>query len=308
MTGKKRVSSIVIGAALPVLVLLIWHIFGVKGRLNEALLPSLTTTVKKAVELIADGSLLENIFVSLGRVMKGFAIGASLGIVIGVLMGLFRPIYKFLNPTVAFLRSIPMMALIPLFILWLGIGESCKVALIALGSFWSVLLNTIHGVQSVDPKLVEVTTVLEKKPLTVLTRVYLPSALPAIITGLRLGMGTAWACVVAAEMMAASKGVGYMIMFARELSQPDKLMVGIFSVGVIGLLIDQIMLFIQRRVLWWNSDKQTAAKKKSRFLHTRPVKQETAREGRSTVHILSETRENGETIENRKRRMETAKP
>lgn len=255
MTGKKRVSSIVIGAALPVLVLLVWYIFGVQGRLNEALLPSLITTLKKAAELIRDGSLFEDIFVSLGRVMKGFAIGGSLGIVIGVLMGLFKPIYKFLNPTVAFLRSIPMMALIPLFILWLGIGESCKVALIALGSFWSVLLNTIHGVQSVDPKLIEVTTVLEKNPATVMFRVYLPSALPAIITGLRLGMGTAWACVVAAEMMAASKGVGYMIMFARELSQPDKLMVGIFSVGVIGLLIDQIMLFIQRRVLWWNSEK-----------------------------------------------------
>lgn len=256
MKKNKLLSSFLVGLIFPVLILLIWYVLGVQDKINQALLPTLPQTLSTAWELLADGSLFGDIAVSIGRVLKGFAIGAILGIVIGTLMGLHRPIYNLLNSLVAILRPIPMMALIPLFILWLGIGESCKVALIALGSFWSVLLNTIHGIQSVDPKLLEVTTVLEKKRFVVLTQVYLPAALPAIITGLRLGMGTAWACVVAAEMMAASKGVGYMLMFARELSQPDKLMVGVFSIGLVGLLIDKVILFIQKKVLWWNTEQR----------------------------------------------------
>lgn len=242
------------GLIIPVLVLIIWYTAGVLDKLNQALIPTLQTTLSTAGVLISNGSLFTDISVSFGRVLKGFAIGASLGVVIGTLMGLHKPIYNLLSSTVAVLRPIPMMALIPLFILWLGIGEGCKMALIALGSFWSVLLNTIHGIQSVDPKLLEVTTVLEKKRWVVLTQVYLPAALPAIITGLRLGMGTAWACVVAAEMMAASKGVGYMLMFARELSQPDKLMVGVFSIGLVGLLIDKVILFAQKKILWWSAE------------------------------------------------------
>lgn len=252
MKKRSLAAQFFTGLIIPVLVLIIWYTAGVQNKLNQALLPALPTTVSTAWQLIINGSLFTDIGVSFGRVLRGFAIGAVSGIVIGTLMGLHKSIYNLLNSVVAILRPIPMMALIPLFILWLGIGESCKVALIALGSFWSVLLNTIHGIQSVDPKLLEVTTVLEKKRWVVLLKVYFPAALPAIITGLRLGMGTAWACVVAAEMMAASKGVGYMLMFARELSQPDKLMVGVFSIGLVGLLIDKVILYIQKKILWWS--------------------------------------------------------
>lgn len=253
MKKRKLLAKIVTSLLIPVLILVVWHVAGVQNKINQALLPSLNQTLETAWNLISDGSLFTNIGVSLGRVLRGFAVGAVAGIAIGTLMGLHQPVYNLLNSVVAILRPIPMMALIPLFILWLGIGESCKIALIALGSFWSVLLNTIYGIQSVDPKLLEVTTVLEKKRWVVLAKVYLPAALPAIITGLRLGMGTAWACVVAAEMMAASKGVGYMLMFARELSQPDKLMVGVFSIGLVGLLIDKVLLLIQKKVLWWST-------------------------------------------------------
>jgi len=254
---KKKINlviQIITGAIIPILILVIWYIAGARHKLNEALIPSLITTFSTGWKLLVNGSLFSNITVSFSRVLKGFAVGASAGIILGTLMGLHKPIYNLFNSVVAILRPIPMMALIPLFILWLGIGESCKIALIALGTFWSVLLNTIHGIQSVDSKLLEVTTVLEKSRFIVLTRVFLPSALPAIITGLRLGMGIAWACVVAAEMMAASKGIGYMLMFARELSQPDKLMVGVFAIGIVGLLIDKILLFVQKKILWWNAE------------------------------------------------------
>jgi sulfonate transport system permease protein len=211
--------------------------------------------LKTAWKLISSGSLWADIQVSLIRVARGYLVGAALGIVLGTLMGLYKPIYNILNSVVSLLRPIPMMALIPLFILWLGIGETCKTALIALGTFWSVLLNTIHGIQSVDPKLLEVATVLEKNKSVIFRQVYLPAALPAIITGLRLGMGVAWSCVVAAEMMAASKGLGYMLMFSREMSRPDKLMVGVFTIGLIGLLIDKGLLYVQNKILWWDSKK-----------------------------------------------------
>jgi sulfonate transport system permease protein len=249
---KENTASALLNIAIPLLIIVLWLWAGYLGKINEALLPSLPKTLQTAVELIVSGKLWGDIVVSLGRVLKGFAIGAGLGIVIGTLMGLNKTIYRLLNSVVSILRPIPMMALIPLFILWLGIGETCKVSLIALGSFWSVLLNTIHGIHSVDPKLLEVAKVLEKDRKTVLLQIYLPSALPAIITGLRLGMGVAWSCVVAAEMLAASSGVGYMLMFARTMSQPDRLMVGVFAIGLIGLVIDKLMLYVQKKVSWWN--------------------------------------------------------
>jgi sulfonate transport system permease protein len=144
-----------------------------------------------------------------------------------------------------------MIAWIPLFILWIGIGDGFKITLIALGTFWSVLLNTIHGIQSVDPKLLEVASALEKNRFIMIRKIILPAALPAILTGLRLGMGVAWSSVVASEMIAASKGIGYMIMFAREMAQPAKLMVGVFTIGLVGLLIDTIILKLQKWLIKW---------------------------------------------------------
>lgn len=249
---REKVIAVLEALIIPSIVILYWLYMGSAGMINKALLPTLPKMLSTAWKLISSGALWSDISVSILRVLRGYFVGASLGIVIGTLMGLFRPVRNILNSVVAVLRPIPMMALIPLFILWLGIGETCKTALIALGTFWSVLLNTIHGIQSVDPKLLEVSKVLEKNKMTVFRQVYLPSALPAIITGLRLGMGIAWSCVVAAEMLAASQGLGYMLMFSREMSRPDKLMVGVFTIGLIGLAIDKGLLFIQNKILWWD--------------------------------------------------------
>ena len=167
-------------------------------------------------------------------------------------MGLSKYINSFLGSIVGILRPIPMIAWMPLLILWFGIAEKSKYVVIAIGTFWSVLLNTIHGIHSVDPKLKEVATVLEKKPITVLFKVVYPAALPGIFTGIRLGMGAAWSCVVAAEMIAATKGIGYMIMYARELSKPDVLLVGMLSIGLVGLIIDSGIMYLEKLILRWN--------------------------------------------------------
>ena len=242
---------VILGIAAPVLIIIIWLIAGANGLINQAILPTLDRIVNVAISLIKSGDLWEDIAVSIGRVLQGFLIGAVLGVIIGVLMGLSKVFYSILQTLVGIFRPIPMIAWIPLFILWIGIGEEFKVSLIALGSFWSVLINTIHGIQTVDPKLLEVAQALEKDRKTVVLKIVLPAALPSILTGIRLGMGAAWSCVVAAEMIAASSGVGYMIMFAREMAQPAKLMVGVLVIGIIGLLIDTIILNIQKLLVKW---------------------------------------------------------
>jgi sulfonate transport system permease protein len=242
---------ILLSISAPVAILLVWQIAGLKGCINQAILPTLEKVITVAKDLILNGTLWENIAVSLGRVMKGFVIGSVLGIVVGIIMGLSQVVYTILQTLVGIFRPIPMIAWIPLFILWIGIGDGFKITLIALGTFWSVLLNTIHGIQSVDPKLLEVASALEKNRFIMIRKIILPAALPAILTGLRLGMGVAWSSVVASEMIAASKGIGYMIMFAREMAQPAKLMVGVFTIGLVGLLIDTIILKLQKWLIKW---------------------------------------------------------
>jgi sulfonate transport system permease protein len=142
--------------------------------------------------------------------------------------------------------------MIPLFIMWLGIGEESKIALVTVGAFWPVLLNTIAGVQSTDLKLVEVAEMFGKKRFVVLKDIIVPSAMPLLFTGLRLSISTAWSCVVAAEMIAADKGVGYLIMYARQMSKPAELFVGIISIGVIGLGIDILFRTLQNKVVYWS--------------------------------------------------------
>lgn len=246
------IKKILISIAAPILLLLLWQYATASGAASQAVLPSIRKVVETALKLIENGKLVGHLSISFQRVIKGFLLGSSVGIVIGVVMGYSKFFNRFLGSLVGILRPIPMIAWIPLLILWLGIGEETKVTLIALGTFWSVLLNTIHGIQSVDSKLLEVAKVLNKPTASIIFQVVLPSAIPSIITGLRLGFGIAWSCVVAAEMIAASQGMGYMITYARETSKPAEVMVGVLVIGLIGLLIDKVLLTIQKKIVRWN--------------------------------------------------------
>lgn len=249
---KKRIDNIFLKVVAPIVLLLVWYIGSVTGILNKHILPSPVKVGETLIKLIGNGELAENLLVSGGRVIKGFALGSAIGILSGVLMGLSKKLNKILSSLVSIFRPIPMIAWIPLLILWLGIGEGSKVAVIIIGTLWPVLLNTISGILSADKKLLEVARVLEKNKKEVLFNVILPSAWPSIFTGIRLGVSTAWTCVVAAEMVAASSGIGYMITYARELSQPDVVLAGVFTIGIVGLLIDFMIVKLQKRLLRWN--------------------------------------------------------
>lgn len=256
MTAEKtnaayRLQTIAIALIIPVFVIVYWFVSAKTGTLNTHLIAGPSQVWSRACKMAADGSLQRNILASTGRVLKGFAIGSVLGLVIGALDGLIPIIHKLLAALIALLRPIPPISLIPFFILWMGIGEASKLTIIAIGAFWSVLLNTIQGFQDTDPKLLEVAEVFGKNKFVTFFSIILPSAVPSIFTGLRLGISHAWTAVVTAEMIAASAGVGYMIQYARELSQPDLLLLGIICIGIIGLIIDLIMTLIQKKIVYW---------------------------------------------------------
>jgi sulfonate transport system permease protein len=222
------------------------------GFLKPSILPSPWIIAQTLTVLLKSGELFDNLKISLFRVLEGFGVGAGLGLILGFSMGLSRRMERALVLFTGLLRPIPTIAWVPALILWMGIGESSKVTVIAVGSFWPVLLSAIQGVRSADPKYIEVARVLEKSTYTLITNVIIPSALPSVFTGLRVGMGIAWASVVGAELIAASSGIGYMIMYAREVSQPDVMLVGVAAIGLTGLLIDFLLLKLQRRLLKWN--------------------------------------------------------
>jgi sulfonate transport system permease protein len=251
--GKNnKKSSPVLDAFLtigvPILVLIIWEYVCDKGIVPKAALTSPSGIVKKAVNLLQKGSLQKDILISLQRIVKGFVIGTLAGIILGVAIGLFDKFEKATSVILAALRPIPMLALLPLFILWFGIGEKSKVAVIILCTFFSVLLNTISGMKSADKKLIEMASVLGASKLTIIFKIILPASFPYIYTGIRLGVGNAIMGVVTSEMICASEGVGYMILYARVMAQTDTILVGVCLLGLFGLVIDYTMVKLQPHI------------------------------------------------------------
>jgi sulfonate transport system permease protein len=240
------------GSLLPLIILVSWEYLGRRGIVSQAILPRPSLIWNCLVEMLLNGRLKKHLLVSAFRVVKGFLLGSGAGLILGGLCGLSGLWNALLSALIGVLRPIPMIAWIPMLILLLGIDEGSKIALIAIGSFWPVLLNTSRGIRSIDKKLLEVGVMLEKSHFQMLTKVILPASFPFIFTGIRLGVGNAWSCVVTAEAIAAASGIGYVIMYARELLQPDVLLVGVLTIGVVGLLLDGLLLKIETYTLRWN--------------------------------------------------------
>lgn len=240
--------DIILLVGVPVLIIIIWEVLSREGILPTAVMPAPSRIISRFREVWEDGSLQKDILVSATRIFKGFLAGTLAGIVLGIIISLSRRIDMATTVLVNVLRPIPIIALFPLFILWFGIDEKSKVVVIGLGTFWSVLLNTIQGIKRADQKLIEVAKVLKLPHWKIVWKIILPSAFPYIYTGVRLGVGNALACVVTAEMVAASEGLGYMIMYARMMAQPDVLLVGVITLGLFGILIEVGMVQLQKHL------------------------------------------------------------
>lgn len=248
--GRSKIDYVIIVIA-PVLLIILWQEACKNSWVNGSIVPSPERVIEAYVSLWNNHMLQEHLWASTYRVIIGFLSGAGAGIVLGIITGIFIKADDVLSVVFSVLRSIPTIGLVPLLILWYGIGEESKVIVIAIGTFWSVLLNTQHGISGTDKKLLEVAQLLEKNKITVLTKIIFPAALPSIFTGIRLGISSAWKSVVAAEMIASVRGIGYMISYAREMIQPDVMFVGLITLGVIGLFLDVVVLKIQKLLIRW---------------------------------------------------------
>lgn len=250
-SARDKKIDLFIYIGTPILFLLIWQLLGSAGQLNTSILPTPETILLAFKTQIRTGKWQTNLKISVIRVLAGFVIGSAAGIVVGILTGIFHRFERAVAVIFGLVRSIPMMGLVPLFILWCGIGEESKIVVIAIGTFWSVLLNTQQGIETVSKKYIEVAQLFEKNTRQILTSIIVPSAIPSIFTGLRLGISSAWKCVVAAEMLAATRGLGYAIQYAREISRPADMFVGLLTIGIIGLLIDIVILKLQKILIKW---------------------------------------------------------
>jgi NitT/TauT family transport system permease protein len=257
------------GVAVPLLVVAVWQALSSLQIINPQIMPSPLAVLLRWGEYFApteaytpeqgsyllwllSGELLSDAYGSLSRVLGGFAIGAALALPLGLLMGANQTIYKLLDPLVQVLRPIPPIAYIPLAILWFGLGNPPAFFLISIGAFFPILMNTVAGVRQVDGIYLRAARNLGAGQMTMFRRVILPAATPYILTGARIGMGTAFIVVIVAEMIAVNNGLGYRILEAREYFWSDKIIAGMFTIGILGLAIDSAMNALNNHLLQWH--------------------------------------------------------
>ncbi|HGF4016212.1 MULTISPECIES: ABC transporter permease [Burkholderia] len=249
----------VAGLALPFAALVLLEFVVRRGWLPEHLVPApseiLDTLARMGVTRVA-----RHVGASTLRVAAGFAAGAGLALVVGAAMGLSRRVDALFEPTFQALRAIPSLAWVPVLLLWLGIDEAPKITLIAIGAFFPVHLAVVAGIRDVDRKLVELGAVYRLGPLALFRRILLPAALPQIVTGLRTGLSLAWMFMVAAELIAATRGLGFLLSDGRETGRPDLVFGAILLLALLGKLTDGAMRRIESRWLGWRDAFDGAAR------------------------------------------------
>ena len=246
--GKRLPAAQLIG---PALFLALWAAASAAGRLDPAAIPAPWTVLKTGVHLWTDGTLPTDILTSLRRASSGFVIGLTAGIVLALASGLSRVGEALIDGTVQLNRAIPTLGLIPLFILWLGIGETFKVAIIAIVVYIPIYLNTHSALSGIDSRFVELAEVQGLSRLQFVRQIVVPGALPGFFVGLRLGVTGSWLGLVVLEQINATSGLGYMMFQAQNYGQSDVILVGLVVYGIFGLASDSAVRLIERRVLSW---------------------------------------------------------
>jgi sulfonate transport system permease protein len=233
---------------VPVGLLIIWQLLAQIGVISTRTLPAPTQVFEAAIRLTLNGELFRNLTISLGRAATGFLIGGSIGLTLGALNGVFRLAEDLLDTSVQMIRNIPHLALIPLVILWFGIGDQARIFLVALGVFFPIYINTFHGIRAIDPNLIEMGKVYGLKTKELFSQIIIPGALPGVLVGVRYALGIMWLTLIVAETIAADSGIGYMAMNAREFMQTDVVVLSILIYALLGKAADVVVRALEH---WW---------------------------------------------------------
>ncbi|MEU3461041.1 ABC transporter permease [Streptomyces sp. NPDC006733] len=263
-TGRRRVRRLAPGKRLPyarlvgpALLLVIWSLGNVTGTLDPRTLPAPWTVVRTGAHLWTSGTLSTDVTESLWRAAQGFAIGLTVGVVLALVAGLSRIGEAVIDGTVQVNRSVPTLGLIPLFILWLGIGETFKVAIIAIVVYIPIYLNLYSALSGIDHRFVELGEVLRLSRWQFIRQIVIPGALPGFFVGLRLGVTGSWLSLVVLEQINATNGLGYMMFQAQNYGQTDVIVLGLLIYGVFGFASDSVVRVLERRVLSWRRSLNT---------------------------------------------------
>lgn len=242
---------------LPVTLVLGWQAAAQLGWLSTRILPAPLDVLKVGIQLTASGELYHHFAASAQRAVTGLLIGGSIGFMLALATGLSPLAQRLLDSSIQMVRNVPLLALIPLVILWFGIGEEGKVFLVALAVFFPIYLNTFHGLRAVDKDLIEMGKVYGLGRIALFSEVILPGALPSILVGLRMSLGFMWLFLVVAETISSSEGIGYMTMNAREFLQTDVMVLGIAFYALLGKSSDVLASLLERYCLQWHTGYRT---------------------------------------------------
>ena len=247
----RRLGGLGLALLLPAAMLYLWQLAASHEWVTPLLLPAPAMVLQALVDLHDSGELWEHLRISLGRVGWGYLAGVVLGLALGAAMGLSKTVEAYLMPSFKAVSLVPVLGWLPLFIMLIGIDEGLKVLIIAKAVIVPVTINTVKGIRNIAPGHFEVARIYRFSPQQTLTRLIVPSALPSLATGLRLGLANAWMALVAVELLAASEGVGFLMVHSRQLFQLDMVMASMVVIGVTGWVLDRILQSVEQRLLAW---------------------------------------------------------
>ena len=251
------------GFVLPAGLLIVWSALSATGVFSPQIAPSPIAVGRDLLKLGANGQLLDHILITTYRVALGFLVGTVAATLLGAVTGYSRQARAYLDPTIQAFKAVPSLAWVPLFVLWFGIFEVSKILLIAVGVFFPVYLNLMAGVQAVDRKLVEVGRVNNLRPFDLVWRILVPATLPSYFTGLRAGLALGWMFVIAAELMGASKGLGFLMTDGEMTGRPSMIIGALILFAIMGKITDALLVAIGRRVLNWQDDLASLQRKEA---------------------------------------------
>jgi len=248
---KNLVIGIAIQTLIPAAIIILWQIGVDSGALPKSLIASPLQTANDFFRMLFNGELATHSIASISRLLAGFFIGAVIGASIGIIAGVSKLAEKLVSPTIKIISPIPPIAWIPLLIIFFSIGEASKIALIVCGVAPIVFISTFQGIRSADKKLVELAIVYKKSTAELTKKILLPSATPSILTGLKISLALAWVLLIAAELIASSSGLGWLIWDARNFSRADDMFVGIITIGIWGALSEKLLELFEKNAMRW---------------------------------------------------------